>query len=119
MDFKKKVRKYCIQDISICLIVDCLLRGNFISKCMLAILCDVGYSSNFFEETRNVRSFGMASLWADIGGYIGMILGLSFLQVPHIASGIFYYIQRKRICSEFQRNSQRSSVDIEMAENQV
>ena len=62
---------------------------------MLAILCDVGYSSDFFEETTNVRSFGITSLWANIGGYIGMILGLSFLQVPHIVSSIFDCIQKR------------------------
>ena len=63
---------------------------------MLAIFCDAGYSSNVFEETTNVRSFGLISLLANIGGYIGMIVGLSFLQVPDILSGFFNYIRRGR-----------------------
>lgn len=76
---------------------------------MLAIFCDDGYSSEFFEETTNVRSFGQASLWANIGGYIGMLLGLSLLQVPDIISGIFMCIQRKRICPKCRRNFETST----------
>ena len=63
---------------------------------MRAIFCDAGYSSNLFEETTNVRSFGMVSLLANIGGYVGIILGISFLQVPDIVYGIFKYIRRGR-----------------------
>ena len=60
---------------------------------MLAIFYDTDYSPEFFETT-NVKSFGTVNLWASIGGYIGMILGLSFFQVPDIVSGIFNYLQR-------------------------
>ena len=88
------------------LIIDCLIRGNLIRKCMLAIFYDVGYSSDVFDETTNVRSFGSASLWASIGGYVGMILGVSLLQVPDIVSGICYYIQRKRMCSDWRSPSE-------------
>ena len=63
---------------------------------MLAIFCDTGYSSNFFEETTNVRSFGLVSLLANIGGYVGMILGLSFLNVPDMISRMYNYIRRGR-----------------------
>ena len=80
---------------------------------MIAIFCAVCYSTNLFEETTSVRSFGMARLWASIGGYIGMILGLSFLQVPHIFSDIFNYIQRQGICSKSQGNYETATVNTE------
>ena len=58
---------------------------------------NVTSGSDFLDETTNVRSFGKASLWGSIGGYVGMILGFSFLQVPDIISGIMYYIQSKKL----------------------
>merc|ERR1712141_713416 len=48
-------------------------------------------SSNYFEEVKNVRKFGKDGLWANIGGYVGMILGFSFLQLIDI---ICDFIQR-------------------------
>ena len=81
-------------------------------KCAFAIFCDVCYSSDFYDETINVRSFGRANLWASIGGYVGMILGLSFFQVPDIVFGIFHYIKKKRMCtSEAQPISTETEVN--------
>ena len=84
---------------------------------MLAIFYDTGYSPEFFETT-NVRSVGTANLWASIGGQIGMIMGLSFFQVPDIVSGIFNYVQRKRMCRKYCCNSQTSTVGTETLGNQ-
>ena len=56
-------------------------------------------SSDFVDETKNVRSFGIADLWASIGGYIGMVLGFSFLQVPDIVSSIIRYAKSKSLIS--------------------
>ena len=49
------------------------------------------YSSEYFEEVTNFRHFEKDDLWASIGGYVGMILGLSFLQLTDI---ICEFIQR-------------------------
>ena len=89
---------------------DFLLRNNIIRKFMLAIFYDAGHSSDVFEEITNVKSFGLTSLWANIGGYIGMVLGLSFFQVPDMVSGVVYYIQRKIRCLNCRRTSETSSV---------
>ena len=85
---------------------------------MIAIFCDAAYSSDFFDETKNVRSFGSASLWASIGGYVGMILGVSLLQLPEIVSGIVYYIQRKRIRHESRCHSETQNVHNGTVKNQ-
>ena len=46
-------------------------------------------SSEYFEETINTRGFDQESLWGNIGGYVGMVLGYSLLQVPDIISTIY------------------------------
>ena len=57
------------------------------------------FSSDFIDETRNVRSFGKANLWAGIGGYVGMILGFSFLHVPEIILNMINYVKSKALIS--------------------
>ena len=62
---------------------------------MHKLFWDISYSSEYFEETTNVRDFGKDSLWANIGGYVGMILG-SLYQAPEVISAIFRYLQTER-----------------------
>jgi len=57
-------------------------------------------SSDFVDETKNVRSIGIAGLWASIGGYIGMVLGFSLLQVPDIVSSLIRYAKSKSLISK-------------------
>jgi len=57
------------------------------------------FSSDFIDETRNVRSFEKANLWASIGGYVGMILGFSFLNVPDIVLNMINYVKSKALIS--------------------
>ena len=85
-------------------------------KCRLAIFYNAGYSSDLFDETTNVKSFGAANLWGSIGGYVGMILGLSFLQIPGIVSCIFNYMQNKTLHQKCPCNSARSTVGAGMEE---
>ena len=63
---------------------------------MHALFLDNFYSSEYFEETTNVRDFGADSLWANIGGYVGMILGFSLYQAPEVISAIFRDLQTER-----------------------
>ena len=53
------------------------------------------FSSDYFEQTTNVRNFTMGSLWGNIGGYVGMILGFSLLQAPDIARRTVQYLWRQ------------------------
>ena len=53
-------------------------------------------SSEYFEQTTNVRDFGADSLWANIGGYVGMILGFSLYHAPEVISTIFRELQTVR-----------------------
>ena len=40
------------------------------------------YQDKTYVEFVNVRDFGLESLWSNAGGFIGMILGYSVLQIP-------------------------------------
>lgn len=42
------------------------------------------YRTDKYVETVNKRDFGLESLWSSIGGFVGMFLGYSLLQVPDI-----------------------------------
>ena len=42
------------------------------------------YRADKYLETVNKRNFGLESLWSSVGGFVGMFLGYSVLQVPHI-----------------------------------
>lgn len=57
-------------------------------------------SSDFIDETKNVRSFGKANLWASIGGYVGMILGFSFLHAPDIVFNMIKYTKSRTLMSK-------------------
>ena len=57
-------------------------------------------SSDFIDETKNVRSFGKANLWASIGGYVGMILGFSFLHAPDIVFNMIKYAKSRTLMSK-------------------
>ena len=41
------------------------------------------YSVDSYDETINVRSFSLDAMWGSVGGYIGMVLGFSFYQLPN------------------------------------
>ena len=47
-----------------------------------------------FRETRNVKAFGLLSLWSQIGGFVGIFLGYSLLQVPEIITYIIGWAKR-------------------------
>ena len=48
------------------------------------IKIDFRYLTKVFEEIKNVRDFCLQDLFANIGGFVGMILGVSVLQLSNI-----------------------------------
>ena len=38
------------------------------------------------DEITHIRAFGMDDLWANIGGYVGMVLGISIIQIVVMAN---------------------------------
>ena len=62
-------------------------RINHLDICNITSIFQ--FSIDSYDETINVRGFSGYAMFGSIGGYVGMILGISFLQLPGlISSGI-------------------------------
>ena len=45
--------------------------------------------SEMFQEIDNLRAFGLESCWSGIGGFVGMFVGYSILQLPEFLACIW------------------------------
>ena len=58
-----------------------------------------------YQEFINAREFGFESFWAGVGGFVGMFLGYSFLQIPDTLVELWTWISirlqslRKILCN--------------------
>ena len=52
----------------------------------------INYGSESYKYFKNVRSFSIYDFWSQVGGFIGMLLGYSLLQVPDILMGMIQMI---------------------------
>ena len=57
-----------------------------------------GHVSERYQEISNIRGFTGESCWAGIGGFVGIFVGISLMQVPEILIGTFNYIQKIKKC---------------------
>ena len=53
------------------------------------------YMDENYHEIVNLREFTIASFWSSAGGFIGMFLGYSLLQVPDVVSGLWKWYQHR------------------------
>lgn len=44
----------------------------------------IPYTTDTFQEIQNVKDFGFETLWSSAGGFIGIFLGYSLLQLPEL-----------------------------------
>ena len=51
----------------------------------MSIKIRIEYAMKGYKMALNNRAFGMLSLWSQIGGFVGMFLGYSLLQLPNLA----------------------------------
>ena len=61
----------------------------------LPVYCYHFCSSDYFQETTNVRKFSRDSVWGNVGGYVGMFLGFSVLQIPSLLNVVYQKIKDK------------------------
>ena len=70
------------------------------------ILMDLAYMDESYQEFINAREFGFESFWAGVGGFVGMFLGYSFLQIPDTLAELWIWISmrllslRKILCNK-------------------
>ena len=68
------------------------------------ILMELAYMDESYQEFINAREFGFESFWAGVGGFVGMFLGYSFLQIPDTLTELWTWVSmrlqsiRKRLC---------------------
>ena len=70
-------------------------RSNLfiVSRSGLRIDFTLKYLTESYRETINKKAFDMATLWSQVGGFIGMFLGYSLLQVPELAKNLFQFLK--------------------------
>ena len=61
------------------------------------LVLDFVYMDDFYEEIINVRDFGFESLWSGVGGFVGIFLGYSLLQIPDLLQSLQASSADKRI----------------------
>ena len=55
---------------------------------------DVLYRVDEYEEIKNLQKFDKESLFSQIGGFVGIMLGVSFFNIPDIMSHIIFKLNR-------------------------
>ena len=56
------------------------------------VLLEVHYMDENYQDFKNSRDFGFESLWSGVGGFVGMFLGYSFLQIPNLSEHFYSWI---------------------------
>ena len=66
--------------------------GKFVIKVL--------YTEKSYQEIKNIKAFSSETFWSTAGGYLGMFLGYSLLQIPELLTDFPLYIRRARFLSK-------------------
>ena len=55
------------------------------------------YMDDLYQEIVNVRDFGFESFWSGVGGFVGIFLGYSLLQMPDLLKTLWDSTANKRL----------------------
>ena len=55
------------------------------------IIMQLVYMDENYQEFVNLRDFGFESFWAGVGGFVGIFLGYSLLQVPEALDNLWFW----------------------------
>ena len=61
------------------------------------LVLDFVYMDDFYQEIVNVRDFGFESFWSGVGGFVGIFLGYSLLQIPDLLEKLWASTAEKRL----------------------
>ena len=53
------------------------------------------YDRHSFQEIINRRAFGLEAFWSSVGGFVGIFLGYSLMQLPDIMSTCVAFIYKR------------------------
>ena len=66
----------------------------------------INYPSRTYQEIKNEKAFGFEMLWSSVGGFVGIFLGYSLMQVPSLlAKFVALAIRKYRIIRYNEDNS--------------
>ena len=54
----------------------------------------VWYHKTTYQEIVNNRNIGVETCWSGIGGFIGIFIGYSLMQVPDVISSVFGWMMQ-------------------------
>ena len=55
---------------------------------------EIIYPERFYQEIRNTRSFGFEGFLSGVGGFVGIFLGYSLLQLPSLLYNLFEFFRK-------------------------
>ena len=67
--------------------------ASMVQREKLAFGIRIKYMSEIYEEIVNEKDFGFEMFWSSIGGFIGIFVGYSLLQLPEILSEVWQMIK--------------------------
>ena len=88
LDFKQIQKFYtppCTEMNGIVTVTDVIAKMKENAKTRGRLTFQLHYSTDIYRETMSVLAFDLATLWSQIGGFIGIFLGYSLSQVPEMA----------------------------------
>ena len=59
------------------------------------VLMELLYMDKYYQEFVNGRDFGFESFWSGIGGFVGIFLGYSLLQLPELLDKLWVWCLTK------------------------
>ena len=88
-------------------------KNNTENRKVFAIV--INYETREYKETINNKAFSITTLWSQIGGFIGIFLGYSLLQVPEVVATLIASV--KTLFKSHNRNRTGPSQTFEINEN--
>ena len=61
------------------------------------VFVELYYMKNLYQEITNFRDFGFESFWSSVGGFVGIFVGYSLLQLPEIFGGLALWILKQNV----------------------
>ena len=55
-----------------------------LSNCKKCVLIEIMYLDKYYEEISEIKDFGFEDLISGAGGFIGIFLGYSMMQIPQL-----------------------------------
>ena len=95
-DFKKMLKDYEAPCIDMFSSVVWNMLENW-KTCDGCTYIEIQYLEKYYEEIQQSKDFGFQDFISNLGGFIGIFLGYSMLQIPELLGKLFVYLQMKYV----------------------